>query len=962
MINAQYINLNMTPSGVMPVLYCSQHDIGRPLGMVVYNGSEAVDLSAYTVTIEGTRSDNTPVLAAVTTDGNIGAFATTATMTNEADTYLAKMVIMDSSGNRVASLAFVLCVTPKTMDENAESIEEDASLYQQYTTTVQTIIAQIRSDLTAEIANRQSAVSAEAAARQAAVSAEASARQAAVSAEATARQTADNALQSAISSEASTRVTQDASLQSQIDQLIAPSGEAPSAAEIQNARIGADGVTYHTLGNAIRTQVTDVKSAIDQETGTEKITLTNGYVTCNTSPVNLTPTVNKQWQYAVVPCSEGDVFTLTGQGGNGPRLWCFVDSQRNIIENANSSISLSDVAISAPSEATHFIFNDNTLSGYLYHGKTDVADKTETDANKKSLFEYNSVNLLDYSKLKTQTINGVTFEPTENGILVSGQATATVLYRMCGLQVDMGIKFVPGKAYAIKYKSTKVRFQIRDDSNIYLDTTTDAIYIPSVVESQCALVVSSGVTVNEVVQPFIFNSLSNAELEELATENLVPYMRHDNVSENGITWTWVNNSQITVSGTATDGSVLPLIAQADTPPDDFKADYEYFIDFLDDDAHMAVRAYDANGDQILYTDFNTPSFFGLPHGTASVALSLVVSSGTTVNKTLNAPKIYQKMRLEDLSKIVGQVSNKVGYADQIPTDDECVNVFVAELNALAASWGMSDTIIASPSGLDTESFMSVADMLKAAIACLSSPDLLDIASTSDFTMPIYGQHARTITVRNSYLSAIKNKFILHDDYALGGKGGSLTYTETDRTRTQLTYADIGGHLTALCLMGKGETSYENIYDTCNDVSLAIKAVYTGEEPVITENMTEIVESGGGYVAVECPESGILYAKQMPAAKIIEKYKSVSAGTTSINRPCSVIKMMSTMLALKYIVDKSAFISLHLSDLSGGSGSSYYVGDKINVIDMLKAMLVESSNTLAVAMARHIGASILSGRR
>lgn len=148
MIKPQYINLNMIPSGVMPVLYCSQYDVGRPLGMVVYNGSEAVDLSVYTVTIEGTRTDGMPITAAVTTDGNIGAFTTTATMTNLANKYLAKMVIADSSGNRVASLAFVMMVTPKTMDENAESIEEDASLYQQYTGTVQTLIADIRSQLT----------------------------------------------------------------------------------------------------------------------------------------------------------------------------------------------------------------------------------------------------------------------------------------------------------------------------------------------------------------------------------------------------------------------------------------------------------------------------------------------------------------------------------------------------------------------------------------------------------------------------------------------------------------------------------------------------------------------------------------------------------------------------------------------------------------------------------------------
>lgn len=150
MIKTQYINLDMVPSGVLPVLYCSQYDIGRPLGLVVYNGGEAVDLDSYTVTIEATRSDGTAVLTAVTTDGNVGGFVTTATMTNQADKYLAKMVIVDSSENRVASLAFVMCITPKTMDENAESIEEDKSLYQQYTSAVQALIAEVKEDLDAE--------------------------------------------------------------------------------------------------------------------------------------------------------------------------------------------------------------------------------------------------------------------------------------------------------------------------------------------------------------------------------------------------------------------------------------------------------------------------------------------------------------------------------------------------------------------------------------------------------------------------------------------------------------------------------------------------------------------------------------------------------------------------------------------------------------------------------------------
>ena len=68
----------------------------------------------------------------------------------------------------------------------------------------------------------------------------------------------------AISTEASTRATTNASIRSQINHLVAPSGEAPSAAEVQNARIGADGITYSTLGDAIRNQNIDISDSVNK--------------------------------------------------------------------------------------------------------------------------------------------------------------------------------------------------------------------------------------------------------------------------------------------------------------------------------------------------------------------------------------------------------------------------------------------------------------------------------------------------------------------------------------------------------------------------------------------------------------------------------------------------------------------------------------------------------------------------
>lgn len=86
--------------------------------------------------------------------------------------------------------------------------------------------------------------------------------QSAVDAEASTRSSGDNALADRLSAEESARATADAGLQSQINQIVSPSGEAPSAAEVTNARIGSDGYTYSSLGNAIRTQDSDLNMAV----------------------------------------------------------------------------------------------------------------------------------------------------------------------------------------------------------------------------------------------------------------------------------------------------------------------------------------------------------------------------------------------------------------------------------------------------------------------------------------------------------------------------------------------------------------------------------------------------------------------------------------------------------------------------------------------------------------------------
>lgn len=65
-------------------------------------------------------------------------------------------------------------------------------------------------------------------------------------------------LEGNLDDEIADRIIGDTALSARIDELIAPSGEAPNPAEIVDARVGENGYKYNTLGTAIRSQIEDI--------------------------------------------------------------------------------------------------------------------------------------------------------------------------------------------------------------------------------------------------------------------------------------------------------------------------------------------------------------------------------------------------------------------------------------------------------------------------------------------------------------------------------------------------------------------------------------------------------------------------------------------------------------------------------------------------------------------------------
>ena len=252
--------LNLVPSGVMPVVYINQDDAGYEKEFLIYNGDLPYNVPAgVSATIRGTKADNYGVTeaAAVTTGSNLVTVTITEQMVAAAGRNIYELVFVDTNGLRVASINMIWEVKPDALGDAVIS-DSDLDYASQVMNELQSVQA-FKNQLDTNTANIASNTSN-------------------ISAERSARIAADNTLQANINTEASTRLSQDNILQAQINQIVAPTGTAPSAAEIENARIGADGITYDTLGNAIRTQVTDLNNAVHELSAKGETEGSNGIV------------------------------------------------------------------------------------------------------------------------------------------------------------------------------------------------------------------------------------------------------------------------------------------------------------------------------------------------------------------------------------------------------------------------------------------------------------------------------------------------------------------------------------------------------------------------------------------------------------------------------------------------------------------------------------------------------------
>ena len=313
--------LNLIPGGVMKVIHVNQVNENIEIQFRIMNGAQPFNVpEGVSCTIRGTKGDNFGYAAdvAVTAGSNIVTVTLTEQLTAVAGAgNIFELVFVGASDDmKVSTENFLLDVERAALGEDTVISDSDLAYADQVLDQLQSVgavnaqVQQNKANIAAEITR--------------ATAAEQTLQQN-INAEAAARQAADNTLQSNINAEASSRATTDASLQSQINQLVAPSGSAPSAAEVENARIGSDGTVYPTLGDAIRTQNSDLKNALNQIMPLEYV------VVFENKTINISGVIYDATDRLLSPffvAKEGETFNI----GNGYEY-------RIVSVNQNDSIS-----------------------------------------------------------------------------------------------------------------------------------------------------------------------------------------------------------------------------------------------------------------------------------------------------------------------------------------------------------------------------------------------------------------------------------------------------------------------------------------------------------------------------------------------------------------------------------------------------------------------------------------------
>lgn len=114
----------------------------------------------------------------------------------------------------------------------------------------------------------------------------------------------------------------------------------------------------------------DLKSAFDNSTGNGAISMVRGkFYSTSSNVIDISMMVTSaRYECALIPCTEGDQFTINGNGTNTEKIWVFVNSEGALLASSGASTEISDVVITAPQNTAYLVLNNSDFTKKSYYG------------------------------------------------------------------------------------------------------------------------------------------------------------------------------------------------------------------------------------------------------------------------------------------------------------------------------------------------------------------------------------------------------------------------------------------------------------------------------------------------------------------------------------------------------------------------------------------------------------------
>ena len=372
------IKVDLIPGKVAPVCYASQFDAGRQIKIeLLSNGQPHTLAGTETVTLNERKMDGCVVTAELTNNG--GTFVileTTEQMTAVAGACLCELQIEDGDV-KIGTANFLMFIEDSPLNNGVTSDSQIHNLQTQVNADVAIALAEQYDSANVVF----DTVPTQGHAKPYTVSSEGIKN--AIASEATARANADSAIITDLNAETASRENADNVLGARIDNIIAlPDGSTTADAELTDIRVGANGKTYASAGDAVRDQFDGMKDVIDSDVsglgnslGIIPLYPTGiGWIpsnksvgeTINLSDVRSNPSGYNR-HYWIVSCEAGDKFTTNAAGaGTSSRLWAFLDINNVVLAiSASNETTATNLVITAPTGSAKVLLQDNgTLPKY----------------------------------------------------------------------------------------------------------------------------------------------------------------------------------------------------------------------------------------------------------------------------------------------------------------------------------------------------------------------------------------------------------------------------------------------------------------------------------------------------------------------------------------------------------------------------------------------------------------------